>query len=262
MNEEADTEALKARYLEASAATSGLPSNAVRQAILDEARAAALRRMPAANDKQYWWRAVAGIAVVGIALALWRDGKQIPEAPVKAADNVAIPTPAAPAPVRSAPSSTLAPLPSVAASAAAAKAAPAAARSRVPVQVALPTAEMEARATRMPALADSAAGVAPAASPAGAMQSRKEAGAATTVSVLQTYFPEVYVGEMPASSVWILLDSNGNLVRRGVLNASDTLADVTRVLERDYPGQLGNWQKTTARTEQGTAVEVTTTSLR
>ena len=95
-------------YQQASAQSSGLPSGATRAAILAEARAAALRRTPAANDSRYVWRAVAGMAMLGVAVLIWRQTDtrlptstpMLPSAPVlepaeQRAADVAPPEPAA-----------------------------------------------------------------------------------------------------------------------------------------------------------------------
>jgi hypothetical protein len=58
-------------YRRASRESAGAPSVATRAAILAEARAAALRRTPSANDAHWRLRAVAALAVVGLGAALW-----------------------------------------------------------------------------------------------------------------------------------------------------------------------------------------------
>lgn len=58
-------------YRRASRESAGAPSAATRAAILAEARAAALRHMPSANDAHWKLRAVAALAVVGLGAALW-----------------------------------------------------------------------------------------------------------------------------------------------------------------------------------------------
>jgi hypothetical protein len=59
------------QYRRASRESAGAPSAATRAAILAEARAAALRRMPSANDALWKPRAVAALAVLGLGAALW-----------------------------------------------------------------------------------------------------------------------------------------------------------------------------------------------
>ncbi len=83
----ADDEAdeVLAAYRRASVADAGRPSAKTRDAILAEARAVAGRRAPAANDSRFSWRMAAGLAVVGLALLVWR---QLPrEAVVPAAQE-------------------------------------------------------------------------------------------------------------------------------------------------------------------------------
>jgi hypothetical protein len=60
-------------YRRASAEDAGRPPAAVRKAILDEAAAAARRRTPAANESRYLWRGLAGVAVLGFAILMWRQ---------------------------------------------------------------------------------------------------------------------------------------------------------------------------------------------
>lgn len=64
---------LDAAYQRASQSEAGRPAASTRAAILEEAAAAARRRAPAANDSRYLWRAVAGLAVIGVAVLVWRQ---------------------------------------------------------------------------------------------------------------------------------------------------------------------------------------------
>jgi hypothetical protein len=68
-----EDKALDAAWRRASAEDAGRPSAKTRAAILAEAAAQARRRQPAANQPRYWMRMVAGVAVVGIGLVLWRQ---------------------------------------------------------------------------------------------------------------------------------------------------------------------------------------------
>lgn len=72
MSQEQDDK-LDALWRRASAEDAGRPAAKTRAAILAEAAAAARRREPAANAPRYWMRMVAGVAVVGIGLVLWRQ---------------------------------------------------------------------------------------------------------------------------------------------------------------------------------------------
>lgn len=85
MSQEQDDK-LDALWRRASAEDAGRPAAKTRAAILAEAAAAARRREPAANAPRYWMRMVAGVAVVGIGLVLWRQTDvQLPgEKPVAA----------------------------------------------------------------------------------------------------------------------------------------------------------------------------------
>lgn len=73
MNQEHEDQRLDAAYRQASRGEAGRPGAGTRAAILAEAAAAARRRTPAANESRYLLRAVAGIAVLGVALLLWRQ---------------------------------------------------------------------------------------------------------------------------------------------------------------------------------------------
>lgn len=68
-----EDKALDAAWRRASAADAGRPSAKTRAAILAEAAAQARRRQPAANEPRYWMRVVAGVAVVGVGVMLWRQ---------------------------------------------------------------------------------------------------------------------------------------------------------------------------------------------
>lgn len=73
MNEEQKDQQLDAAYRRASASEAGRPDAKTRAAILAEAAAAARRRTPAANESRYLMRAVAGLAVIGVGLLVWRQ---------------------------------------------------------------------------------------------------------------------------------------------------------------------------------------------
>ncbi len=110
--DESEDEVARA-YRQASKEEAGSPAAATRDAILAAARAAALRRKPAANDSRYVWRAAAGIAVLGVALLLWRqaDRHVAPDLTVRApetesgtaVDNVGTAPAITPAPPAAAP---------------------------------------------------------------------------------------------------------------------------------------------------------------
>jgi hypothetical protein len=90
MNDTPKDQQLDEAYRRASAAGAGRPREATRAAILAEAKAAARKRAPAANDARYLLRAVAGVAVVGVAILIWRQtdaplpGELVETAPVSA----------------------------------------------------------------------------------------------------------------------------------------------------------------------------------
>jgi hypothetical protein len=68
-----EDQALDAAWRRASAADAGRPSAGTRAAILAEAAAVARRRQPAANESRYWLSAVAGVAVIGVGVLVWRQ---------------------------------------------------------------------------------------------------------------------------------------------------------------------------------------------
>lgn len=77
-----DDKVLDAAWRRASAGDAGRPSARTRAAILAEAAAQVRRRQPAANEPRYWMRVVAGVAVVGIGVVLWRQtAVQLPGEP-------------------------------------------------------------------------------------------------------------------------------------------------------------------------------------
>ena len=85
-----DNDPLLRDYRRASADEAGRPGEATRLAILAEARAAARRRQPAANDSRYVLRAMAGVAAIGVALLVWRQmDHRLPGTPPAAAEVVA-----------------------------------------------------------------------------------------------------------------------------------------------------------------------------
>lgn len=86
MSEESKDQQLDDAFRRASAADAGRPDAKLRAAILAEAAAAARRHRPAANDSRYVLRAVAGVAVMGIALLIWQQARH--EAPREVAMRI------------------------------------------------------------------------------------------------------------------------------------------------------------------------------
>jgi hypothetical protein len=235
-------------YRRASEADAGTPSNATRAAILAQAQAAALQRLQPANDSRYVWRAVAGVAVVGIAVLIWRqaDHGLPPTTPVRSAITSSANTESEEATeVGAADKAALreAPQESVAARARARASAPAASSAENRRDAQSVRAERSNAKATAPALA-----AAPAAAPTVAAQSNTgataTAGAAmadsTAATPLQRYFPEQDRSANPPAMLWLVLDVAGNVVRSGSRDTpadwSDINAEVIRMLDGRSPG--------------------------
>lgn len=205
--EDNEHEELLRAYRRESQAQAGAPSEQTRRAILAGARAEALRRRPAANDSRYAWSAAAaGVAVLGIALLLWRQAD--PQLPRGAVPPVATQVPSAEvakAETRGAPE-------------------PETVRDG---QVA--PAEREASVTG-PAVA--ARAPEPSLRPGNATDARisgeavSEDGAApmdAAGQVLHDRFPEAWASRSPPATVWIIEDAQGNPLRQGTLAMGEPL---------------------------------------
>jgi hypothetical protein len=208
------TEELLKAYEEASAKLADRLSDATRNAILAEASAAARRRTPAANDARYVWRAVAGVAVFGIALLLWRQSNVPTEIAAPATEVVAAsrakataePIEQAPAQNRKAVQDRVAPRDLIVAQ----EEAPAA-----------PRAFAEERSAELGLGAASAA--------AAAARSAQVAEASVSdfsdFGLLQEYFPQL-VGSQTPRSVWVVLNGGGQLQSSGELISTQSLTDI------------------------------------
>jgi hypothetical protein len=225
-------------YRPASEAQAGRPAPSTRAAILAEARAANLRRTPAANESRYAWRAVAGLAVLGVAVLLWRqaDRHVSPDLTVASADrgDTAVEAPA---------------MPQVGADA------PVVAAERT-ARVAVPerenTHEEKSAATDLASVAAPAAqsfertrADASPASAAGAL--RQDAG--VDRGLLQREFPEIWRGDRVATIVWVVMDAGGKVVRKGELTDANTLASVAS----ESPG---TWTLVQVKTASGSSLQL------
>jgi hypothetical protein len=253
-NDESGDELTRA-YRRESDADAGSPAAATRTAILAEARAAALRRRPAANDARYAWRAVAGIAVLGVALLLWRqtarhvapDLTVATERPAGAAGPIDVPQRV----------TATAPADAVREPAAPAKDA----RSASPKAEAAREREADAGRTDNASAAATAsadsqqlAGVnaAPAAPPAAGAQ--RSAGI-DYGQLLQREFPEVWNESEPPHTVWVVMDSRGNVLRKGSLSPGAAIS-ADQPIESQRP-----WTMVKVQTASGRELQLAVMTL-
>jgi hypothetical protein len=236
---------LTREYRSVSAADAGRPAAATRAAILAEARAAALRRRPAANDSGIWWRAAASVAVVGVGLLIWRqvDRAVAPLAPYagNAVTAKAEPEAEADASVESRADAT----------------APAQARAQPPAapapSAAGGAANAEKRAERAPA---TQAFDAPA-SPARPALSLREASISSPTNLLQDRFPSEFTSALPPRAVWVLQDEAGGVLRSGKLDDNEAFDAATQRLQAEFPGRrIGPWSVTPVTNARGVAVQL------
>jgi hypothetical protein len=266
-------EELDSIYQQASAKQAGSPSASTREAILAQAKATALRRTPAANDSRYLWRAAAGVAVFGVALLLWRQTN-----PQLDVGRVAEPTFTVEAdpvqPQRSAPVAetrerpdrdALAVAPSARPGTAAA---PATAAPKAAAQAAA-TPESEAQA---PALAkaesaasstlersrrESAAGAANMSAAADRATADRAPELTSDESLLRRHFAVQFESDSPASTLWLLQDAAGNMLRTGSLDTTTDFGAVTATLQRDFPGQqISTWRVVPVTNARGQQIQL------
>lgn len=253
-------------YRRASEAEAGGPASSTRAAILAEARAAALRRTPAANQSLYAWRAVAGIAVIGVAVLLWRqaDRSVTPEltvetrtAPVLDPDLAAKSEPVAEAGRSAAQADRTPEAPQLAA-------APPRASADV-AAVAESTAKVEreeSKSAERERDESSAVANVPAAAPAATALQRARSDAAPALAagalrqaatdyqgLLQREFPEVWNAGTPPRTVWLVMNAEGSVASKGVLSDVDTLASVST-----QPS--GAWTVVQVRTASGSSLQL------
>ncbi|MGC4030063.1 MAG: hypothetical protein QM696_14465 [Steroidobacteraceae bacterium] len=261
-----DSDELLQAYRRASAKDAGSPPQALRHTILAEAAAAARRRTPAANDSRMHWRAVAAVAVLGVALLLWRQVDQrLPTAAPREAvppaisappavqagnrsdvgDSAAPTTPAAPtppAPPSPAPSRAPAPRPPSTMAAAESES-----RARAGVQ----TTEV-ARTDSIASTKRLSDGAPAAAAPAAPTPADSSAAA-----LLRRHFPEQYASDRPPHALWLVQDAAGNALRRGELGAGEDLAAIAATLEPTLAGRrLSPWQTDTVPNAHGQPIEI------
>ena len=254
MSTPGDDELLDA-YREASAAEAGQPSPATRAAVLAHARAQLSRegaaRPRAANDARFAWRMVAGLAMVGVGLLIWR------QLPREATERVTTETPTArvatPAP-------------------AAAPADPAAQLRTQPEPPPPPPAQSQSQAefVRERAEGMSAARELQAAKAAPPVvvdlqmrQAVPESAEAvqsfggSVAALVRREFPTLADDPMPPAGVWIVQDGQGRTLRTGTLRTGETLGAITARLQREWPTRrLRPFDTGTVRTTGGATVVV------
>lgn len=215
-------------YRGASAEEAGRPRDATRRAILDEAKAAVRRRQPVANDARYVMRAVAGVAVLGVALVLWRQmDHHLPG---------------------EAPSTQTAP-------AAPASAAPE--RQRAPSASAAKDVAQESRADTA---GDNAVGA------ASGQLKRAESLAAPQIddseaALLIRYFPQQYNSDMP-HTLWLVRDAAGRVLQTGEIAAARTLEDLAPQIQQQLGGRKpGIWREQILLNARGQQIRLMTTTL-
>jgi hypothetical protein len=235
--EDESADELAREYRRASDAA-GRPAAATRAAILAEARAAALRRTPAANDRRFLWRAVAGVAVLGVAVLVWRQVEQ----------------PLAPLATREAPVATIAPAEVGTAPGAAAHDASAQAK-----QAESEPRELSGAAQRaaVPAPAPAAALSVPFAASASAKARREMLDETPQTSLFRLHFPAEFQSPTPPGGVWILQDANGSVLRAGKLDAGEGFDALLTRLQREFPGRaIGPWEIVAVVNASGVPVQL------
>lgn len=278
MTDKQQDEALRDAYRRASANDADRPSAATRAAILAEAAAAARRNAPAANQR-YWLRAVAGVAVLGIGVALWQQvDEPLPgDAPVVAG----VPAPQA---LEEMMKAERAPLPPDNAQPARAAVSP----QPFPASPSIVTSRKEATAgapppavgsPSPPALAQNlrddeeldeimvtgARVQASAAERAGGVAPATDGGAAhvmDTATLLRQYFARQYQSDSP-HSLWLVLNAAGEVVQSGELAPGQRTDDVAAGLARGFGDRMqGTWEVQTLRNARGQRIELAITRLR
>jgi hypothetical protein len=254
-------------YRRASDAEAGSPAASTRAAILAEARAASLRRTPAANDSRYIWRAAAGIAVLGVAVILWRqtDHRLAPDLTVAAQDSKAetpLPTTA------SQPEADVAIADSGGAAAVADKraagppeAAPASKDVREVQSKAAPARREREEAAESAAKSDApqanlqlARASADAEVPMPVVAPIQAAGSIRKdgpdyQQLLQREFPAVWNGNEPPHTVWLVIDGKGNVLRKGSLLPGATVT-ADQPFESQRPWEMIDVKTASGRTLQ------------
>jgi hypothetical protein len=243
-------DALTREYRRVGDEHAGRPGDAVRAAILAEARAAAQRRMPAANDGRFVWRAVAGIGVLGVAVLVWRQvdrplaplaeqrredavqPRYVPEPPPAAPQakvEAQVPAAPAPAPLRERATTS-------AASAGAAADSSAAAGAQRAAEA--PAQEMARAASR-------------------SLIAPPGFAATGDAELLRRHFPAAAASATPPPALWLLQDAAGNVLSSGELAPGEELAAVTARLQSAFPGRsIEPWRVASVSNSRGVVVQL------
>lgn len=245
MNEEHDDQQLAAAYRHASDREAGRPDAMTRAAILAAAAAAARRRTPAANASHYLLRAVAGVAVIGVGLLVWRQTEhRLPgegpalDVPVaqqtveRAADPAFVPAPAAPTPAAPTPSPEVQlDMPPVRLERVVP---PAAAEVGESTQAAPPPPPPPSVASRDTSSDEVRQVEMEEVQVTGARILREQRIEASGAELLQQYFPTQHQSGTPRR-VWLVRDADGAVLGTGELRAAEPLQDqfasIRRALE-------------------------------
>jgi hypothetical protein len=278
--DDANDEALTREYQRASVAEAGRPAAATRAAILAEARALAQRRVRADRDPRIPWALAASVAVIGIAVLLWRQVGLPPQAMYRAPPALELPSSDTQAsrealrpkegvsPASTAPLASPAPH-QVASSSAAAERKQ---RTESTVMNVLPAPPPQllpaspAPAVVAPAFAKGEVGrtrdaVADAAAPV-RLESAARASTPFVVNtsaaaVLRQQFPAESASASPPHTLWMLRDGSGTVLRSGTLKGDASLQRLVRELQDAYPDRrIGEWTITPLINDRGVPVEI------
>lgn len=281
MNHDERDQQLDADYRRASEQDAGRPASATRVAILAEAAAAAAARRratPAANEPRYWMRAVAGLAVVGVGILLWRqtDHRLPGESTVMVVESQQLQEAAAPTAVADAAA------PAPAAEESALQASPPVA-SRQAANAGAATAEADAPATADLAREQRAAQPAQA-PPTVATESQQKAAAPQGVDeleevavtataafaagagseadgLLRQHFPSQYQSDSP-HRLWLVRNAAGEVLQKGELAAGESRADIDARLAGNQPDRRpGTWRTSTVTNARGQAIELSVSEI-
>jgi hypothetical protein len=279
MNHDERDQQLEAEYRRASEQDAGRPAATTRAAILAEAAAGAAARRratSAANEPRYWMRAVAGVAVVGFGILLWRqtdhrlpgesvmvvENQQLQEAdaPTAVADAAAPAAPAPAAPAPAAEESALQTSPPAASRQAANAGAAAAEEADAPATADLAREQRAAQpAQAPPAVATESqqkAAAPPAADELEEVTVTATAPFAAGVSseadsLLRQHFPSQYQSDSP-HRLWLVRNAAGVVLQMGELAAGESLEDIAARLA----GRPGTWRELRATNARGQTIQL------
>jgi hypothetical protein len=274
MNHDERDQQLEADYRRASEQDAGRPASATRVAILAEAAAGAAARRrstPAANEPRYWMRAVAGVAVVGVGILLWRqtDHRLPGESTVMVVENQQLQEAAAPtavadaaAPAPAAEESALQ-APPTGASRQAANAGAAAADADAPATADLAREQRAAQpALAPPAVATESQQKAAAPQAADeleevAVTAQFAAGATSGAdSLLRQHFPLQYQSDSP-HRLWLVRNAAGVVLQKGELAVGESRNDIAARLAGNPPDRRpGTWRTSTVTNARGQPIEL------